>query len=114
MKENILCQGCGVFVQTEAPDKPGFIPQSTLKKHGVEAVLCKRCFRLKNYNETQEVDITDNDFLRMVSSINEAEGLVIHVIDLFDVSGSIIQSLPRIIGDKQVILVGNKVDLLPK
>lgn len=50
----------------------------------------------------------------MVSQIRDKEGLVVHLIDIFDAEGTIIKSLPRIIGDKPVILVGNKMDLLPK
>jgi ribosome biogenesis GTPase YqeH len=58
--------------------------------------------------------MTDDDFLKMVSTIRSKKGLVVLVIDIFDVSGSFIKSLPRITGDNPIILVGNKVDLLPK
>lgn len=109
--EEIFCQGCGAQIQTISPDKPGYTPKSSL---GKEDILCKRCFRLKHYNEIQDVSITDDDFLKMVSSVRNANGLVVHLIDIFDVNGSLIKSLPRITGDNPIILVGNKVDLLPK
>ncbi|MBP1947607.1 ribosome biogenesis GTPase YqeH [Virgibacillus litoralis] len=109
--EKIYCQGCGALIQSTNPDEVGYTPKSTLDK---ESVLCKRCFRLKHYNEIQDVSMTDDDFLTMVSQIRDTEGLVVHVIDIFDVNGSMIKSLPRIIGDKSVLLVGNKIDLLPK
>ncbi|WP_156291135.1 ribosome biogenesis GTPase YqeH [Oceanobacillus salinisoli] len=109
--EIIFCQGCGAQIQIFDPDKPGYTPSSSLEK---ENILCKRCFRLKHYNEIQDVSITDDDFLKMVSSIRNANGLVVHVIDIFDVNGSLIKSLPRITGENPIILVGNKMDLLPK
>ncbi|WP_249871031.1 ribosome biogenesis GTPase YqeH [Oceanobacillus saliphilus] len=109
--ETIYCQGCGIQIQTENPDAAGYTPSSSLEK---ENILCRRCFRLKHYNEIQDVSITDDDFLQMVSSIRNANGLVVHVIDIFDVNGSLIKSLPRITGDNPIILVGNKLDLLPK
>ncbi|ASN05163.1 ribosome biogenesis GTPase YqeH [Virgibacillus necropolis] len=109
--EDIYCQGCGAAIQTANPDEVGFTPESALIK---EIVLCQRCFKLKHYNEIQDVSVTDDDFLKMVSEIRDVEGLVVHLIDIFDVNGSMIQSLARIIGDKPIILVGNKVDLLPK
>jgi len=99
------------MIQTTDPKKPGFAPSTALEK---ESLLCKRCFRLKHYNEVQEVSITDDDFLKMISSIGESKGLIVHLVDLFDVSGSLIKSLPRLTGDNQIILVGNKIDLLPK
>src|SRR5690625_1759646 len=106
-----ICQGCGALLQSEDETKPGYVPSSSLHK---EDVLCRRCFRLKHYNETEEVTIADDDFLKMVSSIRNARGLIVHVIDIFDVSGSMIPSLPRIVGNHPIILVGNKLDLLPK
>ncbi|MBP2078125.1 ribosome biogenesis GTPase YqeH [Oceanobacillus polygoni] len=109
--EIIYCQGCGAEIQITDPDGVGYTPASSLNK---ENILCKRCFRLKHYNEIQDVAITDDDFLKMVSTIREANGLVVHMIDIFDVNGSLIKSLPRITGDNPIILVGNKVDLLPK
>ncbi|MGP4065016.1 ribosome biogenesis GTPase YqeH [Oceanobacillus sp. M65] len=109
--EELYCQGCGVLIQTSDPQAPGYTPASSLEK---ENILCKRCFRLKHYNEIQDVAITDDDFLKMVSSIRSANGLVVHVVDIFDVHGSLIKSLPRIVGDNPIVLVGNKVDLLPK
>ena len=109
--ETIYCEGCGVEIQTENENEIGYAPASALER---ETILCKRCFRLKHYNETQDVPMTDDDFLRMVSSIRESEGLVVHMIDIFDVHGTLLKSLPRITGDNPILLVGNKFDLLPK
>src|SRR5690606_23004686 len=89
----------------------GYAPAAALEK---DIILCQRCFRLKHYNETQDVPMTDDDYLRMVSSIRDSQGLVVHMIDIFDVHGSLIRSLPRITGENPIILVGNKLDLLPK
>ncbi|MDC3413315.1 ribosome biogenesis GTPase YqeH [Aquibacillus sp. 3ASR75-11] len=107
----ILCQGCGVEIQTENPDKPGFVPGAALKS---DTVICKRCFRLKHYNEVQDVSYQDDDFLKMVSQIRNTKGLIIKLIDIFDFNGSFIKSLPRLTGDNPIVLVGNKVDLLPR
>src|SRR5699024_216997 len=37
-----------------------------------------------------------------------------HVVDLFDIEGTLLQSLHRIVGNQSIILMANKVDLLPK
>lgn len=109
--ETIHCQGCGIQIQTENKEEIGYTPLSALEK---ETVLCQRCFRLRHYNETQDIPMTDDDFLKMVSSIGETDGLIVHIIDIFDVNGSLIKSLPRITGNNPILLVGNKFDLLPK
>lgn len=108
---DLLCGGCGVELQTKDEEKLGFVPKSSLSK---EEVLCKRCFKLKHYNEHIPVEIDDKDFLTMVSEIGSTEGLIVHIVDLFDLSGTLIESLPRIIGNNPILLVGNKIDLLPK
>ena len=49
--EILKCIGCGAPLQSEDSDAPGYVPESSLYK---EDVICKRCFRLKNYNEVHK------------------------------------------------------------
>ncbi|MBA2173522.1 ribosome biogenesis GTPase YqeH [Halobacillus locisalis] len=107
----IYCQGCGIEIQTTNPDQPGYAPSSALER---EDVICKRCFRLKHYNEVQDVPYQDDDFLEMLNQISKNEGLVVQLVDIFDFNGSFISGLKRHTGNNPVILVGNKMDVLPK
>ncbi|WP_079708433.1 ribosome biogenesis GTPase YqeH [Paraliobacillus ryukyuensis] len=111
MERVIYCQGCGVPIQTSDPKEAGYLPASALKN---DTVICQRCFRLKHYNEVQDVPYDDQDFLDMISQINQTQGLIVKLIDIFDFNGSFISSLHRLTGKNPIILVGNKVDLLPK
>ncbi|WP_194840774.1 ribosome biogenesis GTPase YqeH [Filobacillus milosensis] len=108
--EEFYCQGCGAKIQHEDETKAGYAPESALQR---EEVICKRCFRLKHYNEVQDVDMTADDFLNMLHEIGSKQALIVKVVDLFDVHGSFIQGLNRFAGSNPVIIVGNKVDLLP-
>lgn len=110
-RETLTCQGCGVDIQTENKDKPGFAPKSALQN---EEIICQRCFRLKHYNEVQDVGYSDGDFLKMISQIADTKSLVVKIVDVFDFNGSFIKSLHRLTGNNPIILVGNKIDLLPK
>ncbi|RKN79057.1 ribosome biogenesis GTPase YqeH [Paenibacillus ginsengarvi] len=105
------CAGCGVAIQTESPEKLGYTPPAALTK---ETVLCQRCFRIKNYNEISSVTPNQDDFLKILGGIGEKRALVVHIVDLFDFEGSLIAGLHRFIGQNPVILVVNKIDLLPK
>lgn len=111
MLDGIQCQGCGVLIQTEHKDKVGYTPKAALER---ENILCKRCFRLTHYNEVEKVDLSDNDYLQMVSHIRNEKGLIVHIVDIFDLEGSLVKGLQRIIGNNPILLVGNKIDLLPK
>ncbi|MED3624514.1 ribosome biogenesis GTPase YqeH [Neobacillus thermocopriae] len=106
-----ICIGCGVKVQTENPEGLGYAPSSALEK---ETIICQRCFRLKHYNEVQDVSLTDDDFLKILNGLGKTDALIVMIVDIFDFNGSWLPGLHRFVGHNKVILVGNKVDLLPK
>ena len=113
--EEILCIGCGAIIQTEDKTGLGFTPQSALEK-GLETgeVYCQRCFRLRHYNEITDVQVTDADFRKLLHEVGDSDALVVNVIDIFDFNGSVIPGLPRFVSGNDVLLVGNKKDILPK
>ncbi len=107
------CLGCGSILQVENEEKPGFIKPNVYKKNN-KLSLCQRCFRLKHYNEISNVDLKNEDFVKILTDIAAKDALIINVIDIFDISGSVISGISRFIGDNEIILVGNKRDILPK
>ncbi|MDL0436523.1 MULTISPECIES: ribosome biogenesis GTPase YqeH [unclassified Niallia] len=111
MTERIHCFGCGVAIQTENKEELGYAPASSLQK---ETVICQRCFRLKHYNEVQDVSLTDDDFLKILNEIGRSDSLIVKIVDIFDFNGSWLPGLHRFTGKNKVLLIGNKVDLLPK
>lgn len=112
--EVVHCIGCGAAVQTIDKNMIGYTPESALKK-GLEngEVYCQRCFRLRHYNEIAPVSLSDDDFLKLLAKIASTDSLIVYVVDIFDVNGSMIPGLHRFVGDNPVLLVGNKLDVLP-
>jgi len=110
-QDAMRCSGCGITLQTEQPDFPGFVPAKALEQ---EQIICQRCFRIKNYNESSSVTVDQDEFLKLLSQIGNKNALVIHIVDLFDFQGSMISGLQRFVGNNPVILAVNKIDLLPK
>jgi 30S ribosome assembly GTPase len=109
--EQIKCVGCGISIQTEDKEALGYAPLSALTK---ELPICQRCFRLKHYNEIHDVNLSDDDYRKIVSSIGEEDALVVKIVDIFDFNGSWLPGLHRYAGKNPILLVGNKLDLLPK
>lgn len=109
--QDLVCIGCGVTVQSEDPKELGYAPQSALEK---ESIICQRCFKLKHYNEVQDVSLTDDDFLKILNKVGETDSLIVKIVDIFDFNGSWLPGLHRFVGRNDVLLIGNKVDLLPK
>jgi hypothetical protein len=93
IEEQFVCIGCGVKIQTGNQDELGYAPESALQK---EVIICQRCFRLKNYNEIQDVSLTDEDFLKILHGIGDTNALVVKIVDIFDFNGSWLNGLQRL------------------
>lgn len=113
--EDLFCIGCGAKLQSENENKAGYVPSSVLKKDSteIEDIYCRRCFRLRHYNEVADIELTDDDFLTMLNEISSKDALVVNLVDVFDLNGTMISGMQRFAGDNPLIIVGNKVDLLP-
>ena len=112
--EELNCIGCGVAIQTVDKEKVGYTPASSLAKAEDSVVYCQRCFRLKNYNEIIDTELTSDDFFKILQGIADQDALVVNVIDVFDVTGTIVKGLIRHIGGNDLIVAANKIDLLPR
>ena len=85
--------------------------------------ICQRCYRLKQYGQletalrpgwsTDEVLSTEK-FKQVISVAKDAPCVVLCLIDVFDLSGSILTNLKQIAGKNPIFIGANKVDLLPK
>ncbi|WAH38516.1 ribosome biogenesis GTPase YqeH [Alicyclobacillus dauci] len=106
-----ICVGCGSELQSVDETQPGFVPSSAQDKPNV---LCRRCFRIRNYGEFMPVAVSDADYQAQVAQIFDHPGLVLYVVDVFDLSGSLVPNLARFVMNSDVVVIVNKVDLLPK
>lgn len=109
--EEIRCIGCGSVIQSENPKDPGYVPQSKVSN---EDIVCRRCFRLKNYNEITPLSITKEDYFNIISEIGNSNSLIVKVIDIFDIEGSLIPQIAKLTNFNDLVIIANKVDLLPK
>jgi ribosome biogenesis GTPase YqeH len=110
METEARCSGCGIRIQTEKKQALGYVPQAAAER---TPLVCQRCFRMKHYNEASSVTPDQGEFLRLLNGVGETDSLVVHITDIFDFEGSLISGLQRFVGDNPVLLVVNKIDLLP-
>ena len=113
--EALRCIGCGAEIQTVDKDAMGYTPKSALEK-GLETgeLYCQRCFRLRHYNEIAAVNISDDEFLRLLTEVGNTNALVVNVVDIFDFNGSVIPGLHCFVSGNDVLLVGNMRYILRK
>ena len=101
------CLGCGAFFQSDNPLKAGFIDV----KNKDNALVCKRCFKIKNYGEYTPIDNDVRHYENIFNKIKEKKDLVLFLCDIFTLD----ETLNYINNFKsKVILVITKKDLLPK
>lgn len=111
--EELRCIGCGTTIQSDDKSKSGFVPES--KMNGEEKdIVCQRCFRLKNYNEVIPSNITSDEYISIIGEIGKSNSLVVMIIDLFDIEGSLIPQIAKLTNHNDLLILGNKIDLLPK
>lgn len=78
-------------------------------------MTCQRCHFLKNYNTALKVQVNADEYINMLSKIKDERALAIVMVDLTDFPCSLWPNMIDIIGYRRpVIVVGNKVDLLPQ
>ena len=101
------CIGCGSPLQTEYIDKAGFVKS-------LEQDYCVRCFRLNHYNEMPKILANPEDYDKILSQALNKNGLIVLIVDVFDISATFIPKILDYIRGKDVIVVANKFDILPK
>lgn len=111
MTKEIRCYGCGAIIQSENVHKIGYVPKTSLDR---EHVLCQRCFKMKNYHILQQSSLQPDDFLKTLQEVATKNCLVVYMLDMFDFNGSQINGIHRHLIGRDILVVVNKRDLLPK
>ncbi len=103
------CVGCGAILQAENENKPGFVPMLT-----EEMKICKRCFRMMHYNELPKIVATNEEYEAVIDAVVKKNALFIYIVDIFSFKSTFHKMMIERLRNKDVILVANKIDLLPK
>ena len=100
------CQGCGLPLQSDQPELAGYAKS-------LDQAFCQSCFRLRHYRDFKRVraEVDDGVVLDFVQSFN---GTIFWIIDLMKLEQSLHPTLVRNLIGKDVVLLVNKRDLIPK
>ncbi|XP_050506546.1 nitric oxide-associated protein 1 [Diabrotica virgifera virgifera] len=118
---DVPCGGCGALLHCKDTAIPGYIPSEIFKNAHrpgaatLEAIICQRCFFLKEHNIALQVRVSADDYPKVLMSLANKMSLVILMVDLTDFPCSIWPGIADILGPKTpIFVVGNKIDLIPK
>lgn len=108
------CPGCGATLQSDDPHSIGYKPPQVLKQEerGL-APVCQRCHSLRHHGIVTPLKVPYEEVKEHLKLISDQSCLVVKIVDIFDFSGSFINDFRGITGNNPVVLVGNKLDLLP-
>nr|XP_003471644.1 nitric oxide-associated protein 1 [Cavia porcellus] len=115
------CSGCGAELHCQDPHVPGYLPGEKLHRAapadgGSGRLVCQRCWLLLHHRRALRLQVTRGQYLELVSAALRRPGpaLVLYMVDLLDLPDTLLPELPALVGPKQLIVLGNKVDLLPQ
>lgn len=109
------CVGCGVKVQTVDETKEGYVSEIHVIENG-ENVYCKRCFDIIHYNRRYNVPPENKLFYDKMNQVKKKnpKDVILLLLDVLDIYSGFIPNIENIIGDMKVIILINKIDLMPK
>lgn len=102
------CKGCGILLQDKDIKLPGYTVN-------LEQDYCQRCFRLTHYGDVDKLEEETIDNTKIIDIYNEySKELFVLIIDSFDALILDNDDLLDIFKDKKLLIVINKIDLLPR
>lgn len=109
------CIGCGVKLQTIDPETAGYVHEIHMIENG-EQVYCKRCYDILHYNKKYCVLEESDFFYEKMKQVyqKDKKAIVLLILDVLDIYGGFTPKLVKLIEKFPVILLINKVDILPK
>lgn len=118
----LSCSGCGAELHCRDPGVPGYLPSEKFLSAAAETdgglarAVCQRCWLLVHHRRALRVQMSREQYLELVSAALRRPGpaLVLYMVDLLDLPDALLPDLPALVGPRQLIVLGNKVDLLPQ
>lgn len=104
---NKRCSGCGIELQSNNKNNPGYVAD-------IKNFFCDRCYQLKHFNKQYKDTLTDQDYINTVKEAIKDCATVMLVVDVCNLHGSCPPMMEELLNNKEVILLVNKVDIFPQ
>lgn len=108
------CYNCGAVLQSDDPSKEGYVKKETLENASQNFLFCDKCFEQERYHSQSNEPSINPEFLTMLNEAKKKNALIVYVINLFSFEASFSSALNELIQGMNILVVGNKFDLLPE
>ncbi|XP_020831002.1 nitric oxide-associated protein 1 isoform X1 [Phascolarctos cinereus] len=118
----VNCSGCGAELHCQDPFLPGYLPSEKYRSleaqpeaGGLARAVCQRCWLLLHHQRALRVRVNREQYRELVHAALRRPGpaLVLYLVDVLDLPDPLLPDLPDLLGPRQLVVLGNKVDLLP-
>ncbi|XP_076192848.1 nitric oxide-associated protein 1 [Aptenodytes patagonicus] len=127
----VSCSGCGAELQCRDGAAPGFLPAEKYQSlsegpagaAGLRGAVCQRCWLLAHYGRALRLRLPPEQHRLVVSAAlrrpsRHGRGpLLLYLLDVMELPDPVLPQLPGLLGPDVpaagLLVVGNKVDLLP-
>ncbi|XP_072717428.1 nitric oxide-associated protein 1 [Ciconia boyciana] len=127
----VSCSGCGAELQCRDGAAPGFVPAEKYRSlsegpagaAGLRGAVCQRCWLLAHHGQALRLRLPPEQHRQVVSAAlrrppRHGRGpLLLYILDVLELPDPVLPQLPGLLGPDVpaagLLVVGNKVDLLP-
>ena len=120
--KTLKCASCRSRLHCCDPGLDGYVPREVFVSIGVDESVdakqqqCQRCNFASTYGVRLSQEVSHDTYIELLRDLaRKPPSVVCVLVDLTDLPGSIMEGLLNYIGQEHdVIVIGNKLDLLPK
>ncbi len=108
------CYTCGATLQSEDPNKEGYVNPEVLENPTQNFAFCQKCFEAERYRALSNEPFIDYEFIDVLKEAKEKGALLVYVVNLFSFETSFSKEVIDLIQGMNILVVGTKFDLLPE
>lgn len=107
------CYSCGEILQCTNENLPGYVEEALLNNPDQLFLFCNSCFEKEKFDNSRVEPELDPDFITLLEEAKKQNALIVYVLNLFSFEGSFNKQVLELIKGLNILVIGNKRDLLP-
>ena len=108
------CYFCGATLQSDDPNKEGYVNPEVLENPTQNFAFCQKCFEAERFRALSNEPFIDYEFIDVLKEAKTNDCLLVYVVNLFSFETSFSKEVLDLIQGMKIMVVGTKFDLLPK
>ena len=108
------CYFCGATLQSDDPNKEGYVNPEVLENPNQNFAFCQKCFEAERFHALSNEPFIDYEFIDVLKEAKRNGDLLVYVVNLFSFETSFSKEVIELIQGMNILVVGTKFDLLPQ